>query len=372
MRMMLTGQVGLDKAQYLQQVQDMAREAGEPVRVFNVGEMMYREAPDVRPGRILDLPLSRLTSLRRAVFRDILNEAPRHRHVIVNSHATFRWRNGLFSAFDFDQLAMLNADVYVTLLDNVESVHGRLLRDGTDSHTLKDLLVWREEEILATEIISKVSPDRPTPFFVLARGREKSTARTLFRLLTRPGMRKVYPSFPMSHVVDMPQVLDEIQRFRQKLAGYFIAFDPGDVDEKQLYDRAVAALGEHQQTLNIQLDGRTATLRSAEIVSVGADINGQIYARDFMMVRQSDMIVSLIPELPGGRPGLSSGVERELQHAFDHGREVYVIWKPQSGPSPFITQTATHVFTSVDEAINHFKMKGMIMPQSLFEAAGTP
>lgn len=370
MRMMITGQVGLDRASYLRQVQDMAREAGTPVKVFNVGEMMYREAPDVRPGRILDLPLSRLNSLRRAVFRDILSEAPRHPHVIVNSHATFRWRNGLFSAFDFDQLATFKADVYVTLLDNVEAVHSRLLRDGTDSHTLKDLLVWREEEILATEIISKVSPDRPTPFFVLARGRERSTARTLFRLLTRPAMRKVYPSFPMSHVVDMPQVLDEIQKFRHQLGEYFIAFDPGDVDEKQLYDQALAALGDQQQTLNIKCDGRAVSLRTAEVVSLGADINGQIYARDFMMVRQSDMIVSLIPELPGGRPGLSSGVERELQHAYDHGREVYVIWKPHSGPSPFITQTATRVFGSVDEAIDHFKASGMIMPQSLFEATG--
>lgn len=371
MRMMVTGQVGLDKAQYLQQVQDIARQAGETVKVFNVGEMMYREAPDVRPGHILDLPLSRLTSLRRAVFRDILSEAPRYKHVIVNSHATFRWRNGLFSAFDFDQLAMLNADIYVTLLDNVEAIHGRLLRDGADGHTLKDLLVWREEEILATEIISKVSPERPTPFFVLARGRHTSTARTLFRLLTRPAMRKVYPSFPMSHVMDMPQVLSEIQQFRNELARYFIAFDPGDVDEKQLYDKAVAAIGDNQQTLIINSEDHPVSLRTSEIVSVGADINGQIYARDFMMVRQSDMIVSLIPELPGGRPGLSSGVERELQHAFDHGREVYVIWKPKSGPSPFITQTATQVFTSVDEAISYFKSKGMIMPQSLFEAAGT-
>ena len=370
MRMMITGQVGLDRPAYLQQVQEIARLAGEPVRVFNVGDMMYREAPDVRPGHILDLPLSRLTSLRRAVFRDILNEAGRYPHVIVNTHATFRWRNGLFSAFDFDQLAQFKADIYVTLLDNVEAVHARLLRDGAESHTLKDLLVWREEEILATEIISKVSPGKPTPFYVLARGREQSTAQSLFRLLTRPTMRKVYPSFPMSHVVDMPEVLEEIRRFRRTLAEYFITFDPGDVDEKQLYDRAVTALGENQQTINIEADGRTLSLRTAEIVSVGADINGQIYARDFMMVRQSDMIVSLIPELPGGRPGLSSGVERELQHAFDHGRDVYVIWKPQSGPSPFVTQTATRVFASVDEAIEYFKSAGLIVPHSLFETTG--
>ena len=55
--------------------------------------------------------------------------------------------------------------------------------------------------------------------------------------------------------------------------------------------------------------------------------------------------------VPNGRgiPGLSSGVERELHHAFEHTKEVYVVWKPKKNPSPFITETATKIFSSVDE-----------------------
>jgi hypothetical protein len=45
--------------------------------------------------------------------------------VLVNTHATFRWRHGLFAAFDYDQLKSFNADVYITLMDNAESVHQR-------------------------------------------------------------------------------------------------------------------------------------------------------------------------------------------------------------------------------------------------------
>ena len=70
----------------------------------------HGEAPDVRPGRILDLPWSRLASLRRAVLKDVISATSpvsEHPNVIVNTHATFRWRHGLFSAFDFDQLQML-------------------------------------------------------------------------------------------------------------------------------------------------------------------------------------------------------------------------------------------------------------------------
>ena len=61
------------------------------------------------------------------------------------------------------------------------------------------------------------------------------------------------------------------------------------------------------------------------------------------------MIISLVPELPNGKPGLSSGVERELHHAFEGGKEVYVIWACKSVPSPFVTETATRVFNSVEE-----------------------
>jgi hypothetical protein len=85
---------------------------------------------------------------------------------------------------------------------------------------------------------------------------------------------------------------------------------------------------------------------------------GQIYARDFKMIDQSDMIISLVPELPSGKPGLSSGVERELHHAFEGGKEVYVIWACKAMPSPFITETATRVFRGVEEAIEYFAKKG--------------
>src|SRR5271156_2990937 len=98
--------------------------------------MMYAEAPDVPPGRILNLPITRLNSLRRAVFKEILRIAEQHEHVLVNTHATFRWRHGLFAAFDFDQLKTFNADLYVSLMDNVESVHQRLLREHDIDHSL--------------------------------------------------------------------------------------------------------------------------------------------------------------------------------------------------------------------------------------------
>ena len=106
MRVLVTGQVGLDKKEYLNQVAQLARQHGEGLKIFHLGDMMYREAPDVPPGRILDLPLARLNSLRRAVMRDVLAEAPKHKHVLVNTHATFRWRHGLSQILALDPIEL--------------------------------------------------------------------------------------------------------------------------------------------------------------------------------------------------------------------------------------------------------------------------
>ena len=390
MRAIVTGQVGMDKKQYLKAVADLAGQQGEAVSMFNIGDMMYAEAKDVRPGRILDLPISRLNSLRRAAFKDVISNvtSTEPRNFIVNTHATFRWRHGLFSAFDFDQVAALKPDIFICLVDNIEVVHNRLHRDFDIDATLKDCMVWREEEILATELMSQAAASvggggagGGTNFYIVSRGRHNPTVRTAFRLVCRPSMRKVYPSFPMSHVVDMPDVLKEIDDFRAALAEHFITFDPGDVDEKLLLDRAVAKAkeGKVDEWLEVvphsfggsRLDkDKPIRVRVREVLDVAGDIDGQIYMRDFKLIDQSDMIVSLIPELPGAGgkdiPGLSSGVERELQHAWEHTKEVYVVWKPKKNPSPFITETATKIFRSVSEALAYFEEKGMFGEKNLF------
>jgi adenylate kinase len=375
MRAVVTGQIGVDKKPYLNAVGDLAGQRGQRLELFHLGDMMYREAPDVRPGRILDLSLSRLTSLRRAAFRDLISATTppeEHPHVVVNTHATFRWRHGLFAAFDFDLMRRFEPDTFICLVDNVEVVHHRLHQEHDIDATLKDCMVWREEEILATELLADALGCRHS-FYILSRGRQTDTVETALRLVTRPDMRKVYPSFPMSHVVDMPEVLAEIDAFRAELAKHFIAFDPGDVDEKLLLDRALEAARRGEDRIEVSphsFGGRSGgpSLRVSvrEVLDIAGDIDGQIYMRDFKLIDQSDMIVSLIPELPGGVPGLSSGVERELHHAFEHTKEVYVVWKPKKNPSPFITETATRIFRSVPEAMAYFESRGWFPQRDLF------
>jgi adenylate kinase len=359
MRAFVTGQIGVDKGPYLNRVAETAKSAGIDLVVCHLGEMMYAEAADVPRGRILNLPITRLNSLRRAAFKEVLRIADRHEHVLLNTHATFRWRHGLFAAFDFDQVTALNADVYITLLDNAESVHQRLLKDHDIDHTLKDIMVWREEEVLATEILANIIRGYGN-YFMVSRGRNVPTVQTIYRLMFERHRKKVYLSFPMSHVMDLPKTLEEIEAFKAVINEHFTTFDPADVDEFLLHMKAVRAMEEGKSTIEVAAAEGIVQLKTTDVAQISGDIMGQIYARDFKMIDQSDMIVSLVPELPSGKPALSSGVERELHHAFEGGKEVYVVWTCRGMPSPFITETATRVFKNTEEAVGFFRQKGYV------------
>ncbi len=356
MIVVVTGMVGLDKKSYLEKVCRIAGQRGNEVLLCSVGDMMYAEAPDIPPGKILDISLKRLHSLRRSVFKDIIAKARQAPNLIVNTHATFRWRHGLFPAVDFDQMRQLGADMYVCLIDGVTTMHQRLLEHQAVEHSLKDLIVWREEEIIGTEMLCK-GIDETIPFYCLARGVEDDTTETFYRLAFERHVKKAYLSFPMTAVATMEAVLAEIHSFRSQMKQLFKCFDPGDLEEAFLPLTAFRAKRKGQDHVDVEVAGRQIRLNADEVLQIERDINSQIYARDFLLIDQADMIVSFIPAMSDGRAAISSGVERELQHAHEAAKEVYVIWTAQQHPSVFVTQTANTVFRSVPDAVAFFQQR---------------
>ncbi len=359
MIVVVTGMVGVDKKSYLEKVCRFAGENGKEVLLCNVGDRMYAEAPDIPPGKILDIQMKRLNSLRRSVFKDIIAKAKNAPNLIVNTHATFRWRHGLFPAVDFDQMRLLSADMYICMIDGVSALHTRLANEHSMEHTLKDLIVWREEEIIGTEMLYKGINER-IPFYCLARGTEELTTDTFYGLVFNGESKKAYLSFPMTAVEDMENVKNEIDEFRQMMKQSFICFDPGDLEESYLPLKAQRASEKGLDYVEVTVLGRKVRLDLHEVKQIERDINSQIYARDFMLIDQSEMIISFIPAMDDGRAAISSGVERELQHAHEAAKEVYVIWTAKQNPSVFITQTATKVFDNTVAAMDFFKKKGYI------------
>jgi len=263
----------------------------------------------------------------------------------------------LFPAVDFDQMRQLNADMYICLVDGVAALHTRLAAEHVVEHTLKDLIVWREEEIIGTEMLCK-GINETTPFYCLARGAERQTTETFYGLVFDGQTKKAYLSFPMTAVGDMDNVQKEINEFRQLMKQLFICFDPGDLEESYLPQKAQRASEMGLDYVELATLGRKVRLDLHEVRQIERDINSQTYARDFMLIDQSDMIISLVPSLADGRAAISSGVERELQHAHEAAKEVYVIWTAKQTPSVFVTQTATEVFDGLAGAVEFFKKKG--------------
>jgi len=247
-------------------------------------------------------------------------------------------------------MRQLNADMYICLIDGVTALHVRRLNEEPVEHSLKDLIVWREEEIIGTEMLCKGINER-TPFYCLARGAEEETVETFYRLVFDKISKKAYLSFPMTHVAGMRNVRGQIDKFRRLMKQFFICFDPADLEESHLLHYAHQAEQKGLEFVEVTIQGQQVRLDLDEVLQIERDINSQIYARDFMLIDQSDMIISFIPTLSDGRAAVSSGVERELQHAHEAAKEVYVIWTAKQRPSVFVTQTATKCFADVGSSV---------------------
>jgi adenylate kinase len=68
--------------------------------------------------------------------------------------------------------------MFICLVDNIEVVHHRLHAEHDIDATLKDCMVWREEEILATELMAQAVGHPESSFYIVARGRHADTVQT--------------------------------------------------------------------------------------------------------------------------------------------------------------------------------------------------
>jgi len=354
MKVLCTGLSGLNKRDHLERIAAMLRAEGLEVALFHTGDLMYAEDPTIAPGRILDLPLGQLRQLRRTVFRDILRCGADN--VIVNTHATFRWRRGLFSAFDVDQITGFGADLYLCFVEDVDQTYLRLretqLPDAFE-YTMKDLFVWREEEMLATELIAGI-PKKKGSFVIVPLPDADVIVRCLF---LRPELKRAYVSFPITNVLDKPDLMADIGRFKGEMKKIFLTFDPFSVKESWMVAELekIRSGAVDRDYMEVEFEGVMHRLPADEVAPCVRDIEGQIVARDLMLIDQSDLIVAYMPDV-GGQPVNSPGVMREITHAYHSTKDVYIVWTSTKDPSPFIKDIVPQkIYGSLDEAVEGLK-----------------
>ncbi len=367
MRVLVTGQTGIDKKIQLQALGEYCAQKGRGIQaIFNIGDIMYAESQRsglrLAEGKILDLPLAQLGALRRSAFNVVRNEVAEKTNVLVNSHAVFRWNNRLFRAFELPEVRDLRPDVIVTLIDDVEAVKLRLdqFKESGDlppdtRYSLKDLLVWREEEMLASEILASVLE---TPHYVLGVSLEEEVSTmpldVMYSLMFEPWKMTSYVSYPISGARSRPDVWEKVVEYRRLARKYLTAFDPLMIDEKRLVDLAQRSPDGTDEVECTAL-GQTVRLSRREIEAIAYDIDGQIVARDYKLIDQSEMIVAYFPVDASGEPLIAGGVQSEIEYAAASTKKVVILWEASREPTPFIGQRGDVLVRSLEELEEHLR-----------------
>ena len=119
MNILVTGQVGLKKAGFLEELKELAKSKDLTVETRTIGEVMIdKYVGRIDDATILNLPKTFLDLLRRYAWEDIIykghSAGEEGELFIVNSHAVFRWHHGLFPAIDLDLIVKFKPDIVHT------------------------------------------------------------------------------------------------------------------------------------------------------------------------------------------------------------------------------------------------------------------
>jgi adenylate kinase len=397
-RVLLTGQVGLEKGDYLGDLKEAASEKEVSLEFESVGQWMIEFSEgDITDQTILDLPFDRRQELRRRAWEEIETRAKESEDsiFIANSHAVLRWEHGLFPAIDLDLTARFQPDVLVTLIDDVQNVKAGLQRRDTDIFELWEILAWREEEVwltkLLAESLSRLRKNEHGPlFYVLPKAQGPEL---LLRLLTEPAAAKAYLSFPITALHEERD--PKVEGFKDEVSEVLIAFDPYSITERAIRQTALSLKPEIEEDLIDQLEVRTGmakeqleeicrsvwerwgedaplclgefdvqtpegsyiTLSGHETRSVLQAIDKQIVSRDFLLIAQSDMVTMYIRPDEGGEPDISAGCVSEMIYARFHGKPVYVVFPGDHELlSPFVKQFSRS-FADTESLLGHVSGK---------------
>ncbi|AKG38991.1 MAG: hypothetical protein ACP5II_06610 [Infirmifilum sp.] len=355
----VTGVSGAGRLPLLREIQAI----NPSFRIIDIGSRMYKKSDDlgisIPDGKILDMDPLALDYLRAATFEDVLREAElirTQRDVgAISTHVCFRWKKHLISAFNFHYVNTLNPDVYINVLDNVHNIYVNLQHDKAwrDRLTLKEILIWRDEEAFITRMLAEY---QKKPFYLFPRREDPHMLeRILFKVerAKRAGekpMPKAYLSYPITHVKGSPEVMKAKDETKQKLkdAG-IVVFDPISIEDSILIDMAHDAASKGKDKVEVEVDGKRGEINIHEIMSAVGDIKDQIVVRDYQLINQSDIIVVFYPTRM-----LSPGVLSEIKYGYTHNKEVYAIF-PFEEASPFFEYYTTKLFKDVDSLLDYLQ-----------------
>ncbi|UCE14134.1 MAG: AAA family ATPase [Candidatus Heimdallarchaeota archaeon] len=332
MRVIVSGISGSGRSDAVRELEEYLQKnyPKKKLVVMNTNRLMWSTAQelgmDVKREKMLDLSPPTLQALRSTVFERIIREVEEHEEkhddiaVIINTHATFRWREHLMPGWDFFYLTKLKPDLFLTIINHLNEIYetleaNPLWRGMNDRKTLG---IWQEEEAFTTKLMAEILKK---PYYLIAR---RQPPDTLYKLIFEHEVsEKVYLSYPMTHIRD-EEKQREVEELAQELRNLgWVVFDPGTMELQKIH-------------VDIPEEIRRF------------DFYQTVY-RDFQLIDQGTMVVVFYPEVVH-----SSGVVNEQAYGFRNNKYVFSVF-PVENYSPFTGFFSDKTFLTVDELLSFLK-----------------
>ena len=270
----------------------------------------------------------------RGKFKQVLQEfeGAKREHHFLGLHMALRYRQVPSCVVSFDDLVEWKPDCVVTFIDDVYAVRHRVHKRGHDAFTLAELLLWRVEELLIADILSRIL--KVPNYFVAV----KHPARMLAKVLLGKETRRIYLSHEISDIRNnktQRAVIDRVCKRLRRLPGCAV-FEPLMIDELPLVKRRGfdPRNAEHRwptlepekaMVSDSDLPRKFKQIPRDEVEEAERAINSHIDTRDVRLVRQSEALIVYRPTMSGGRT-YTSGVRREIDEAKS-GQRVFTYIK---------------------------------------------
>jgi adenylate kinase len=189
--------------------------------------------------------------------------------------------------------------LYVNILDSVTSTHKNLEADAQwrARLTQQEIATWRDEETFLTEVLAQFQKKR---LYIVP---VEEICQTLVDLITKPAIKKIYLSYPITAILKRdPKLLEAARKFAEDLRKKYVVFNPLAIKD---------LMGDEKDESGVMSQLRQNTVW-----------------RDFKLIDQSDMVVVYYPVEEN-----SPGVNQEVMHGYTHDKDVY-LFTPHR-PSPF-------------------------------------
>ena len=329
MLVIATGISGCGRKNFLNKFEKFAEKKQKSVKVFNIGEMLLKQAKKIKLSINLENVLNTnphvISSLRSAVFENVLSslsqDLKKYDVVIINVHSFFFWKKIFSRAYDQFYIRKMPADLFVTFIDDPKETQERINARKQwvqEKLTLDEVLLWENVEVETTSLWAEIAEK---PFYVMPVAQPISS---FYQLLFHPQQESVYISMPLTHLQEK-ETTQRINKFIQELNKYFLVFDPRAITKE------VGAVKLRKKVKN-------------------PIFYHQIVNRDlYWLIKQSKKIVAFFPKVVS-----SPGVINEFREAHETNKTVWVIYPGGIG-SPFVTYFCDQVFNNEKEFFSFLK-----------------